>query len=339
MALLTIGDFARASGLTPKALRLYDELGLVVPAEVDAHSGYRRYAPSQLDDARLVATLRLVGMPLARIRGVLDRPATAAAQVTAYWRQVEADTASRREIVADLVRTLEERETPMHTTTPTLRAEAGTSHRQGGRPTQQDAVLTTPDTFAVADGTGTRDDLAEIAVRSFASDGYAAAVAAVVEATPDERSATTLTAVALAGGTARITHVGDARVHLVSGGTVRRLTSDHTFVAALIEAGELTEDEARSHPDRSLLNRALDPRVEADELAVDVSPGDRLVLTTDGVHSTLEPAELEALLLADGTPQEVATQVGDAVDGAGAPDNHTVVVVDLRPSPVVEEAR
>ena len=66
--LLTIGDFARASGLTPKALRLYDDLGLLRPAEVDPSSGYRRYAPEQLGQARLVATLRLVGMPLARSR-------------------------------------------------------------------------------------------------------------------------------------------------------------------------------------------------------------------------------------------------------------------------------
>ena len=72
--LLTIGDFARAAGLTPKALRLYDDLGLLRPTEVDERSGYRRYAPAQLEHARLVATLRLVGMPLARIQQVLDGP-------------------------------------------------------------------------------------------------------------------------------------------------------------------------------------------------------------------------------------------------------------------------
>ena len=59
-ALMTIGDFARDAGLSPKALRLYDELGLLVPAEVGQYSGYRRYAPSQLERARLVASLRLL---------------------------------------------------------------------------------------------------------------------------------------------------------------------------------------------------------------------------------------------------------------------------------------
>jgi hypothetical protein len=70
--LVNIGDFARETGLTPKALRLYDDLGLLPPAEVDAHSGYRRYAPDQVGLARLVATLRLVGMPLARIREIIE---------------------------------------------------------------------------------------------------------------------------------------------------------------------------------------------------------------------------------------------------------------------------
>ncbi|CAJ64670.1 MULTISPECIES: MerR family transcriptional regulator [Frankia] len=79
MALLTIGEFARLSRLSPKALRLYDELGLLRPRQVDPLTGYRRYAPEQLEEARLVAWLRRLGMPLARIRRIreLDGPATA----------------------------------------------------------------------------------------------------------------------------------------------------------------------------------------------------------------------------------------------------------------------
>ena len=74
MDLLTIGAFARASRLSPKALRLYDSLGLLAPAHVDEVSGYRFYRPDQLEQARLVAWLRRLGMPLARIQIVL-RPA------------------------------------------------------------------------------------------------------------------------------------------------------------------------------------------------------------------------------------------------------------------------
>lgn len=77
--LLTIGAFAKATRLSPKALRLYDELGLLPPARVDPVTGYRRYAPEQVQRARLVAWLRRLGMPLARIRHVCSLDAGAAA--------------------------------------------------------------------------------------------------------------------------------------------------------------------------------------------------------------------------------------------------------------------
>ena len=79
MALMSSGEFARASGLTRKALRLYDELGLLTPARVDPQSGYRFYAPAQLEQARLVAWLRRLGMPLASIRAMGALSAAAAA--------------------------------------------------------------------------------------------------------------------------------------------------------------------------------------------------------------------------------------------------------------------
>jgi serine/threonine protein phosphatase PrpC len=331
--LLTIGDFARASGLTPKALRLYDDLGLLRPAEVDPSSGYRRYAREQLGQARLVATLRLVGMPLARIEEVLDAPPAAAARlVEAYWLQVEHDTSSRRDIVAVLVEQLESEEPSMTTSTDTLRAEIGTSHRKGGRAQQQDALIAAPGLVAVADGFGDRADLAGAVLAAFESGGIEAAVAEVAaeiaDALPEaSTSGTTLTAVTITGATASVTHVGDGRVWLVRGHEVRQLTHDHTVVAALLESGQLTADEARSHPHRSLLNRALVPGVVTDDLEVRLQTGDRLVLTTDGVHAHIE--DLAALLASPLPAQQLADQVGDAVTAAGEPDNHTIVVVDL----------
>src|SRR5690349_9064838 len=99
MELLTIGAFARESRLSPKALRLYDDLGLLPPARVDPASGYRLYRPDQLERARLVAWLRRLGMPLARIRTVCDlEPAAAADEVAAYWAQVRADIAARERL-------------------------------------------------------------------------------------------------------------------------------------------------------------------------------------------------------------------------------------------------
>ncbi len=93
MGLLTIGAFAKASRLSQKALRLYDELGLLAPARVDPVTGYRLYAPEQLEQARLVAWLRRLGMPLSRIQHVCKLDAASAAQeIRAFWVQVETDT-------------------------------------------------------------------------------------------------------------------------------------------------------------------------------------------------------------------------------------------------------
>jgi DNA-binding transcriptional MerR regulator len=102
--MMSIGEFARLSRLSPKALRLYDELGLLPPARVDPGSGYRWYAAGQLDNARLVASLRQIGVPLAQITVILGLPPeAAAAQVGAYWSGAEADHAGRRDLAGYLV--------------------------------------------------------------------------------------------------------------------------------------------------------------------------------------------------------------------------------------------
>ena len=104
MDLMSIGEFARLSRLSAKALRLYDELGLLPPAQVDPDSGYRWYAAGQLDNARLVASLRQIGVPLAQIQLILSlEPEAAAAQVGAYWSGAEADHAARRDLAGHLV--------------------------------------------------------------------------------------------------------------------------------------------------------------------------------------------------------------------------------------------
>jgi DNA-binding transcriptional MerR regulator len=102
--MMSIGEFARLSRLSPKALRLYDELGLLPPAQVDPDSGYRWYAAGQLDNARLVASLRQIGVPLAEIKVILGLPPeAAAAEVGAYWSGAEADHAARRDLAGYLV--------------------------------------------------------------------------------------------------------------------------------------------------------------------------------------------------------------------------------------------
>ena len=101
--LLTIGVFARRSRLSPKALRLYDRLGVLTPAHVDEDSGYRRYDESQLETARLVASLRRLDMPLAQVAEVVAAPEERRAElVAAHWDSVERRLASQRELAAHL---------------------------------------------------------------------------------------------------------------------------------------------------------------------------------------------------------------------------------------------
>lgn len=107
MDLLSIGEFARRSRLSPTALRRYDELGLLPPARVDPDTGYRWYQTSQLEQARLVAALRQIGMPLAQIKVVLGLgPRAAADEVARHWADAEAAHVARRDLAGHLVRRL-----------------------------------------------------------------------------------------------------------------------------------------------------------------------------------------------------------------------------------------
>jgi DNA-binding transcriptional MerR regulator len=102
---MSIGEFARRSRLSPKALRLYDELGLLAPARVDDSSGYRFYDAGQLERARVVAALRQLRMPLAEIKAILaiDEPVAAAGAVAEYWAGVETEHSARRRLAGYLV--------------------------------------------------------------------------------------------------------------------------------------------------------------------------------------------------------------------------------------------
>ncbi|EHM30433.1 MerR family transcriptional regulator [Streptomyces sp. W007] len=168
---MTIGEFARLSRLSAKALRRYDELGLLRPALVDPVNGYRYYDPAQVEGARLVAWLRRIGMPLSRIGRIVALDAGAAAvEIRAYWARVEAETAARRDLAMYLV--------------DHLSAEGGAMSRKPGntgstgnvlggpgavqlaircaaltdtgsvRTTNQDAAFAGPRLLAVADGFG-----------------------------------------------------------------------------------------------------------------------------------------------------------------------------------------
>jgi DNA-binding transcriptional MerR regulator len=112
--LVSIGEFARMARLSPKALRLYDQSGLLTPAQVDSATGYRWYSTEQLEQARLVAALRQIGVPLAQIRPVVELPPEQCARrVMAWWSEAEADHSARRELAGFLVDRLKGRRPEM----------------------------------------------------------------------------------------------------------------------------------------------------------------------------------------------------------------------------------
>jgi protein phosphatase len=342
MERMTIGEFARATGLTAKALRLYDDMGLIVPADVDPGNGYRYYGSEQLERARLVSRLRLVGMPLARIRRIVDLPqGAAAAAVTSYWRQVEADARTRRSRVHALVAELSAKETHMSGIS-TKPSEVAGRREQGRRTEQRDAIEVGERMWAVADGNGAGADAATAALSTFVETGLEGEPVAALDAAMARAqravaalgggtgTSSTLTAAWLLDDRLAVAHIGDSRAWLLRDGDLTRLTTDHTEVQSLIDEGSLTEEETLSDPRRNVLNRALAEGfpAEADLFVVPVQERDRIVLTTDGVHAVLAPDRLHALL-ATGTPQESVDAVAAAVEDAGAPDNYAVVVADL----------
>ncbi|MFK4790308.1 MerR family transcriptional regulator [Microbacterium sp. ZW T5_56] len=336
MVRFTIGEFAALTGLTPKALRIYDRLDLLAPAAVDPLTGYRSYAPEQVERARLVAALRRVGVPLARIRTIADLPAAAAAaELTSYWRQTEADLRSRRGVVHGLIADLREQEIEM-TTTKTPAARAETLLLQGGRAEQADAVWETEDAWAVADGFGPAGAAAahraidEVRRAGHQAAGLEAAFATAAAET-DADSGCTLTVVALARDVATIAHLGDSRAWLLREGVLRQLTFDHSEVATLVAEGRLSEEEARLHPRRAVLNRAIAAGLptEPDVTGVRVVRGDWLLLSTDGVHAVLPPERIEEILTTATSVGAARDELAAAIEDAGAPDNAAAVIVEI----------
>ena len=128
-----------------------------------------------------------------------------------------------------------------------------------------------------------------------------------------------------------IAHVGDSRIYLLHAGTLVRITHDHSYVEELVDAGELTADEARIHPSRSIITRALgsDPDMYADHFTLDVSTGDRIILCSDGLSSMVSDKDIEELAISNVTPQAAADTLVSAALTAGGHDNVTVIVVDV----------
>nr|WP_202451716.1 MerR family transcriptional regulator [Streptomyces sp. SID4948] len=353
---MSIGAFAKASRLSPKALRLYDELGLLTPARVDPVNGYRFYAAGQLEQARLVAWLRRLGMPLARIRDVcaLDAP-DAAREVRAYWAGVEADIAARRDLAGFLVAHLSRKDDPTmsSTTAPLAIRYAALSDAGLVRESNQDTAYAGSRLLAVADGFGAGGDRAAAgamdALRRLETDGIPAgsllnvledavelagqAVRRVAAGRPAPLEVgTTLTAMLWTGSQLALVHIGDSRAYLLRDGELFRITHDHTLVQSMIDEGRLTPEEAASHPQRSLLAKALSgaPGAAAADLRLhDAQAGDRYLLCSDGLSSVVPEAEVHRVIRSVADPDETVRELVALAHRSGAPDNVSCVVADV----------
>ncbi|MGW4562475.1 MerR family transcriptional regulator [Streptomyces sp. NPDC004561] len=332
MELLTIGAFARVSRLSPKALRLYDELDLLRPARVDPDTGYRYYATAQLAQARLVAWLRRLGMPLAEIRAVcaLD-PARAAREIRAFWARVEAETAVRRDLAAFLVDQLtgESRREP---TMLELRYSAR-SDRGQVRPANQDTVYAGRRLLAVADGFGPAglpassaavealrflDEAGELpadGVLGVLEDAVRSAGAAVHELAGGTCDVgTTLTALLWTGSRLALAHIGDSRAYLLRDGELYRITQDH-----------------RVEPRSLLLLKALTGGADPvpDLRLQETREGDRYLLCSDGLTEVVPDERIRELLGAEPAPERVVGALIGEANAAGGPDNVSCVVADV----------
>jgi protein phosphatase len=346
--LLTIGVFARAVRLSPKALRLYDELGLLRPAEIDDDTGYRLYAPEQIEQARLIAWLRRLGMPLEQIRRIGALPAPEqAAQIGAYWEQVLAETAERGRLATFLVDYLSGRGNAMGTLGIRYAARSETGPV---RDSNEDTAYAGPRLMAVADGMrgpgGDRasaaavDALKSLETATVAADDLLGSLAEAVRAAArsvgaiDGEAATTLTALYWSGSRLALAHIGDTRAYRMRDGELSLITVDHTYVRSLVDQGRLTEAEAAVHPQRSLLVKALTGTGdETPDLSLhEAAAGDRYLLCSDGLATTLPEPELRAVLAGRADPRQVLDQLFARAYAAGAPDNVAAVVADVVPA-------
>jgi len=143
---------------------------------------------------------------------------------------------------------------------------------------------------------------------------------------------TTVSGLVLVGDKVALAHIGDSRIYLLREGELRQITADHTFVQRLVDSGRITEEEAAVHPRRSVLMRVLgdvDATPEIDTEILDTKPGDRWLLCSDGLSSYVSHDKIRAALLAHDQPDDAADKlVKDALD-QGAPDNVTIVILDI----------
>jgi PPM family protein phosphatase len=226
------------------------------------------------------------------------------------------------------------------------------------RTTNEDSVLASAPVFVVADGMGghaageVASQVALAALRAALPPDARAdlpTVAAAVQTSNREvyRRAsadaglrgmgTTMTGIVLRRGDdpteerATVVNVGDSRTYVLRGGELRQVTRDHKYVEELVAAGEITAEEARIHPRRNIVTRALgiDPNVEVDTWELDARAGDRFLICSDGLFDEVDDTLIASVMASVSDPQRVADELVHLANDSGGRDNISVVVVDV----------
>lgn len=236
----------------------------------------------------------------------------------------------------------------------TIADSAALSHVGKVRSNNQDSGYAGTHLFVVADGMGGHaggDVASAIALHRIveadldyptAEDAAAALQTAIIAANGQLSDAvaehpeltgmgTTVDALALVGDRVAIAHIGDSRVYLLRDGELSQITTDHTFVQRLVDAGRITEEEALVHPRRSVLMRVLgdvDQSPEVDIIVMQTKPGDRWMLCSDGLSGVIDNDTIRAALATNLTAAQVTGRLVKYALDRGAPDNVTVVIYD-----------
>lgn len=142
---------------------------------------------------------------------------------------------------------------------------------------------------------------------------------------------TTVTAAVAVDDALCFAHVGDSRGYLLRDGQLSQITEDHTPVQRAVKAGVISAEEALNHPSRHVLAQAvgLDVDVEVDSPTVELRPGDRVVLCTDGMTDPIPDGDIPGLLADHSSPREAVDGLITAALHRGGPDNVTIVVIDV----------
>ncbi|MER3396087.1 MAG: Stp1/IreP family PP2C-type Ser/Thr phosphatase [Acidimicrobiia bacterium] len=222
------------------------------------------------------------------------------------------------------------------------------------RTSNEDAFLVAEPLFAVADGMGGHQagEVASgttIATLKELADGIAsdedpsaalvesakAANRAVYEKAAGDpsllRMGTTLTAAVARDGQLSIAHVGDSRAYLFREGRLEQLTQDHTLVAEYVRHGRMSEEEAKVHPNRSIITRALgvEPDIVIDTVTLGIKEGDRVLLCSDGLYSMVSDEAIAEILEKVPDTAAATRELVDAANAAGGEDNTTVLIIDV----------